>query len=169
MILHRDGRPDDAGVIDTVYRLSFADTFAHLYKPEDLASFFGGFTLERWERELRDPDRAFRVACDSDDRPVAFAKLAPLTLPVVTDKPALTLDQIYILKSHHGAGIGRQLLEWAFGEARRRGAAELYLTVFIENRRAWRLYEGYGFEPVGRYDFMVGNHADEDIIMRKAL
>ena len=169
MISYRDGRPDDAAAIDAVYRESFTDTFAHLYKPEDLASFFAGFSIDGWEKQLRDPDRAFRVACGAVDRPVAFAKLAPLTLPVETDKPALTLDQIYILKSHHGAGIGRELLEWTIGEARRRGAAELYLTVFVENHRAWRLYESYGFEAVGRYDFMVGNHADEDHIMRKAL
>ena len=32
-----------------------------------------------------------------------------------------------------------------------------------------RFYDRYGFEAEGRYDFMVGNHADEDIIMRKAL
>ena len=169
MISYRDGRPEDAAAIDAIYRASFTDTFAHLYKPDDLASFFAGFTLERREKELRDPERAFRLACDDEDRPVAFAKLAPLTLPVETDQPALTLDQIYILKAHHGAGIGRELLEWTIGEARRRGAAELYLTVFIDNHRAWRLYESYGFQAVGRYDFMVGNHADEDYIMRKAL
>ena len=166
---YRDGRPDDAAGIDAVYRESFTDTFAHLYQPEDLASFFAGFTLERWESELRDPAIAFRLACDGEDRPVAYAKLAPLTLPVETHVPALTLDQIYILKSHHGEGIGRQLLEWTIAEAGRRGAAELYLTVFTENHRARRLYEGYGFAAVGRYDFMVGDHADEDIIMRKAL
>jgi hypothetical protein len=32
-----------------------------------------------------------------------------------------------------------------------------------------RFYERRGFAAVGRYDFMVGNHADEDIIMRLQL
>ena len=53
--------------------------------------------------------------------------------------------------------------------ARRRGAGEIYLSVFVDNHRARRFYERYGFEPVGRYDFMVGTHADEDIIMRLKL
>jgi len=31
------------------------------------------------------------------------------------------------------------------------------------------LMMGYGFEPVGRYEFLVGEQADEDIIMKKNL
>jgi RimJ/RimL family protein N-acetyltransferase len=51
----------------------------------------------------------------------------------------------------------------------RRGADELYLSVFTDNHRARRFYERHGFQPVGRYHFMVGDHADEDIIMRRPL
>jgi ribosomal protein S18 acetylase RimI-like enzyme len=54
-------------------------------------------------------------------------------------------------------------------EARNRGAQALYLTVYIDNDRARRFYDRYGFEAVGRYDFMVGSQADEDVIMRKEL
>jgi ribosomal protein S18 acetylase RimI-like enzyme len=60
-------------------------------------------------------------------------------------------------------------MDWTVAEAERRGAKELYLTVYVENHRARRFYDRYGFEAVGRYDFMVGTHADEDVIMRKAL
>ena len=41
--------------------------------------------------------------------------------------------------------------------------------MFVDNHRARRFYERYGFEAVGRYDFMVGTHADEDLIMRLKL
>ena len=44
-------------------------------------------------------------------------------------------------------------MDWAFDEARRRGAEELYLTVFIENHRARRFYDRYGFEAVGPLRF----------------
>jgi ribosomal protein S18 acetylase RimI-like enzyme len=60
-------------------------------------------------------------------------------------------------------------MDWAIDEALRRGAAELYLTVYVHNHRARRFYDRYGFEAVGRYDFMVGNHVDEDVVMRKRL
>jgi len=73
------------------------------------------------------------------------------------------------VKDHQGAGIAQELMDWAFVEAKRRGADDLYLTVFIDNHRARRFYGRFGFEPVGRYDFMVGSHADEDVILRKSL
>ena len=104
-----------------------------------------------------------------DGTPVGFVKLAPMKLPFETSRPAILLDQLYVLKDHHGTGVAHELMNWAICEALSRGAEEMYLTVFIDNHRAKRFYERYGFDAVGRYAFMVGNHADEDIIMRKAL
>src|SRR3546814_18027384 len=60
-------------------------------------------------------------------------------------------------------------MDWAIDRARRRRADYLYLSVFTENERARRFYEKYGFETEGTYAFMVGNHADEDIVMRLTL
>lgn len=165
---YRDAKPGDAAAIDHIFRTSFCDTFAHLYRSTDLEAFLRSFTAERWERDLTDGDVVFRIA-EVEGSPVGYAKLAPLKLPVHPGGPALLLDQIYLLKEHHGAGIARELMEWTIAEAGHRGAEELYLTVYTENERARRLYERYGFEAVGRYDFMVGRHADEDIIMMKRL
>jgi diamine N-acetyltransferase len=167
-ITFRDATPADAAALDRIFDTVFCNTFAHLYRPEDLESFLSSFDIAAWEAQLRDPAYAFRLG-EAHGEPVGYVKLGPLKLPVETDRPAMLLDQFYVLKEHHGAGIAHALMDWALDEARRRGAEELYLTVFVENHRARRFYERYGFEGIGRYDFMVGNHADEDIIMRKAL
>jgi len=60
-------------------------------------------------------------------------------------------------------------MDWSNEEARRQGADDLYLSVFVDNHRARRFYERYGFEFVGLYAFMVGTHADEDHVMRLRL
>jgi diamine N-acetyltransferase len=168
MIGYRDATPDDAATLDRIFDTSFCDTFAHLYRPDDLYSFLSSFGVGEWEAELRDPDYAFHIG-QADGEPVGYVKLGPLKLPVDTERTAILLDQLYILKDHHGVGIAHGLMDWAIAEARRRGAEEMYLTVYVDNHRARRFYDRYGFEAVGRYDFMVGNHADEDIIMRKTL
>lgn len=164
----RDARAEDSASLDRIFKSSFGEAFGHLYPPEDLATFLAGFDVARWRAQLADGAFAFRIA-ESDGEPIGYVKLGPLRLPVEPGGPALALDQLYLLKAHHGAGIASVLLEWAVEEARRRGASELYLTVYPDNLRARGLYDRFGFETVGRYDFMVGRHADEDIVMRKSL
>ena len=168
MITYRNATVEDAAALDRIFDKSFCDTFAHLYRPEDLNTFLNSFGLDDWKTDLRDPACAFRIGA-VDGEPVGYVKLGPLKLPVETDRGAILLDQLYILKEHHGVGIAHALMDWALEEAARRGAEEMYLTVYVENHRARRFYDRYGFEAVGRYDFMVGSHADEDIIMRKRL
>lgn len=165
---YRDATSEDLPAIDRVFRASFCDTFAHLYRPEDLAAFLAKFTPETWAEEFADRRYRFRVA-EAGRQVVGFVKLGPSELPVETDRRAIELRQIYVLKSHHGAGIAAALTDWAIDEARRLGFEELYLTVYVDNHRARRFYDRYGFEPVGRYDFMVGSQADEDLIMLKQL
>ena len=167
MIEYRDGNLADAGTIDRIYRTGFNDTFAHLYGPKDLAVFLSDFTLERWRGELADPSYAFRIA--EDGVPCGYIKIGPLSLPVEPAVPALELKQLYLLKEWHGRRVADSLMEWALGEAAGRGAHQLYLSVYTENWRARRFYERFGFVFHAPYVFMVGNHADEDMIMRRAL
>jgi ribosomal protein S18 acetylase RimI-like enzyme len=168
IITYRDATSADAAAIDRIFDTSFCDTFAHLYRSEDLDAFLSGFGIADWERQLGDPAYSFRIG-EVDGEPAGYLKLGPMKLPFETGGPAILLDQLYILKEHHGVGIAHALMDWAIEVARERAAEAMYLTVYVDNHRAKRFYDRYGFEAVGRYDFMVGNHADEDIIMRKAL
>ncbi|HET7575094.1 MAG TPA: GNAT family N-acetyltransferase [Sphingomicrobium sp.] len=165
---YRDAVPDDAATLDRIFDTSFRDAFGQLYRPEDLGFFLSSFGIADWERELQDGECAFRIA-EADDVPVGYAKIGPLKLPLEPGAPAMMLHQLYLLKDYHGVGIAHGLMDWVLEEARRRGAREVYLTVFIDNHRAKRFYERYGFVAVGRYDFMVGKQADEDIVMKKFL
>jgi ribosomal protein S18 acetylase RimI-like enzyme len=167
-VTYRGAVRGDAATLDRIFNESFCDTFAHLYRPEDLEAFLSSFGLSDWESQLADPSYSFRLA-EADGEPAGFAKLGPVKVPVETTRPAILLDQLYVLKEHHGVGIAQALMDWTIAEASERGAEEMYLTVYVDNHRARRFYDRYGFEAVGRYDFMVGTHADEDIIMRKAL
>lgn len=167
-IRFRDATPEDAAALDGLFDTIFCDTFGHLYGAEDLGLFLSSFGLDDWAAQLRDPAYAFRIA-EADGEPVGYVKLGPLEIPVETSKRAIFLDQFYVAKAHHGTGIAAALMDWSLEESARRGAEEIYLTVFIENHRARRFYDRYGFEAVGPYRFMVGKQADDDIIMRKTL
>jgi len=168
MLSYRDGVPADAAALDVLFDERFTETFGHLYAPEDLSFFLSGFAVEDWERELGDPAFAFRIV-EEDGRLAGYAKLGPVSLPVTPAGSAAELSQLYLRKAWHGAGVAQALMDWTLEAARRRGAAELYLSVFTDNHRARRFYARYGFEEVGPYIFMVGKHEDDDLILRAKL
>ncbi|NJC05056.1 ribosomal protein S18 acetylase RimI-like enzyme [Sphingomonas kaistensis] len=158
----------DLAAIDQVFRTTFCDTFAHLYDPADLSAFLGRFTPEAWAEEFADPAIAFQVG-EADGKVVGFAKIGPNKLPHVAPGDVIELKQLYLLKSAHGSGLARALIDWAQDEARRRGASRMALSVFSENWRAQAFYKRCGFEDRGPVTFMVGNHPDEDRVWEAAL
>ena len=158
----------DAEAIAALMATCFTATFGHLYDPADLASFLDGLTLGRWRAEIADPAFAFILA-EQDGTPVGFFKMGPHSLPVTPTGPMIELRQLYLLASQQGTGLAARMMDRVIATARQRGAAELFLSVYIDNHRARRFYERYGFEEVGIYAFMVGNHRDEDHLMRLAL
>lgn len=167
-VTYRRAGVEDASAIDHVYRASFMDTFAHLYRPEDLEAFLAKFTVDAWKAELSDERFVFQLA-EADGQPIGFAKLGPPELPVKATESWIELRQLYVINKWRGAGAARALMDWALAEGKARGVRDMYLTVYTDNHRARRFYDRYGFVEVGPYAFMVGNQADEDLIMRKSL
>ena len=167
-ITYRDAVPGDSAALRELFAESFVETFGHLYRPSDLQEFLDTNSLEKWQGNLADPEVAIRVA-EIDGELAGFVELAPKKLPYETSAPAIELRRLYLRSGAHGRGIADELMKWALGEARARAAQEIILSVYVDNHRARRFYERYGFEVVGRYDFMVGSHADEDLILRHVI
>ena len=164
-VTYRDAVPEDSDALAELGRATFVETFGHLYAPDDLAAFLETHRPEQWEADLRAGGLAVRLA-EEQGQAVAYAKVGPRSLPVETERAAVELRQFYVLGPWQGRGISTDLMAWVLAEARSRGADELYLSVYIDNHRARRFYARYGFQQVGEYAFMVGNHADRDLIMR---
>ncbi len=164
----RAAKPDDADLLSTIGAETFTDTFGHLYAPDDLAAFLTCHTPECWRAELGDPRYTVMLAM-AGDVAAGYAKLGPPSLPVTPRGPSIELRQFYIRAPWHGTGLAATMMDHVLATARATGAGELFLSVYIDNVRARRFYERYGFERVGRYAFMVGTHEDEDDLMRLAL
>lgn len=165
---YRDGRPGDGAKLSELFCAMFAATFGHLYAEADLAAFLCKMDEDAFEGELADGAFAFRLA-EADGRLAGYAKIGPNALPGEAPSGTLELYQLYVRSEWHGEGVAPKLMSWAMAEARQRGATHLALSVYVDNHRARRFYERYGFAEVGRYEFLVGKHVDDDRIMRVKL
>jgi GNAT superfamily N-acetyltransferase len=156
--------------VNAMARTCFVDTFAHLYREQDLNSFLASaYGPDGLLKDLADPRFDWRMAT-SAGQVVGYVKVGPLGLPAPDPHPgALELKQMYVLKDWHGRGIAAALMDWVIAKARERGAPELYLSVFDHNHRAKRFYARYGFADVGPCEFRVGDQLDEDRMWRRAL
>ena len=167
-VSYRTASVADAEALAELGAKTFTHTFGHLYNPADLDLFLKNHSPGNWERELADPAFAVRVA-EKDGRLVGYAKLGPPKLPFEPRGKAAELRQLYVVEEVKGQGVARTLMDWIIDRARDARADHLYLSVFTDNHRARRFYEKLGFEAEGTYAFMVGTHADEDIVMRLKL
>lgn len=159
----------DAATLAALGARTFTDTFGHLYDPDDLDTFLKTHAEEHWAAELCDPEFAVLLVETGAGEAVGYAKIGPPHLPFEPRGVAVELRQFYLVKEWQGRGIADEMMAWVIDQAEQRKGDDLYLSVFVDNTRARKFYERWGFVAEGRYAFMVGAHADEDIVMRKQL
>ena len=169
MTTYRDAAIADGPALATMACASFTETFGHLYAAHDLAAFLAGtFGPDGLPAQIGDPAYRIRLAVE-DETIVGFAKIGPVVFPGDWPPRAIELHQLYVLSSRHGSGIGPVLMDWAMDTARHRGASDMLLSVWVDNHRARAFYERRGFVEVGRYVFRVGDHEDDDRLLRLTL
>ena len=106
------------------------------------------FGEEAWSRQMlegelgQQPASRFYLVAEDDGHIIGYAGL----LAAASQADVLT---IAVATSHWGQGIGSSLLSELLAEASRRGCSEVFLEVRIDNLRAQRLYQRWGFTEIG--------------------
>ena len=169
MITYRDARTIDGPALSAMARRAFTETFGNLYRQSDLTAFLDdAFGANGLPSQLSDPDFTVRLALD-DGEIIGFVKMGPVTFPGEWRPDAIELYQFYVLSPWHGTGVAQEMMAWALDHARSHGAREVILSVYVDNHRAHRFYERYGFRDIGRIAFRVGTTVDDDNLMRLVL
>jgi len=167
----RRATPSDADALSALSRTCFTQTFKHLYDPADLEAFLDeAYAPDILRAQLEDPNRATWLLFEdaTDEAPIGYATACPANLPHPDVAPGDgELQRLYILQGHQGGGRGTLLLNTALEWLGRGGPRTLWIGVWSENYGAQRLYARHGFEIVGEYSFMVGDHADRELITRR--
>jgi diamine N-acetyltransferase len=165
-VIIRPAWRDDLAALSALARQTYADALGHSFSAPDLAAHLESGLADDYFRQAFEED-VFLLA-EAEGRLVGFVQFGPLRISV----PAPTtrdqeLRRIYVHAGFQNRGIGRQLMEAALGHPRLKGAANVYLDVWEQNRGARRLYERYGFDVIGGHRLLTasGSAADQDLIM----
>ena len=107
-------------------------------------------------------------ASSASHAPIGYVTACPAHLPHPDVAPGDgEIQRLYILQGHQGGGRGTLLLKTALEWLEHDGPRTLWIGVWSENYGAQRFYARHGFEIVGDYSFMVGDHADHELITRR--
>jgi GNAT superfamily N-acetyltransferase len=117
--------------------------------PDDAhnAAFFGEFVAPSARGMLLG-------AYDDDGSPAGYACLY-WTFSSVSATAVVLLNDLYVLASRRGAGVGEALIAAAREVARERGCSHLRWCTELHNRRAQRLYERVGAERTALFEYEI--------------
>lgn len=151
------------------FRETFLEDFAIPYPPGDLALFEAQtYGLDAVTAELADPAHRTWVVDAPSGGLAAYAHVGPCKLPHPdVHAGSGEIYQLYILRAHQGAGVGRRLMETALDWLETHWPGPIFLGVWSGNARAQAVYAGFGFQPVGTYEFAVGDYRDQECILKR--
>lgn len=160
----------DAEMLTALAARTFYDAFANMNTPQNMQAYMSqAFTVARLTEELSDPCAKFLIA-EADGVPAAYAKLLAGEAPAsITGPKPIELSRLYVDQKFLGSGIGADLMQACFNEARSLGHRTIYLGVWEHNHRAQSFYFRWNFRVVGSHVFQMGTDPQIDWLMEREL
>ena len=161
---------EDLELLQTIGRLTFAETFAAFNSAENLTQYLEhSFSPDKLTIELTNEASAFYFA-EHDGQVIGYLKINfGQAQTELNDEHALEIERIYVLKQYHGKKVGQLLYEKAIQIALEMKKQYVWLGVWEENHRALQFYKKNGFVEFDRHIFKLGDDAQTDIMMKLML
>jgi ribosomal protein S18 acetylase RimI-like enzyme len=162
--------PADAARLAAIARDTFYETWRPVNTEEDMQQYMEkAFAVDLLKIELSQPVNTFFLAY-LDKEVIGYAKLRRDRTPAeFGNAPALEIERIYVQGRYHGSHVGAALMNRILTLAREEKQEWIWLGVNMENHKAIRFYERYGFEVFGKKQFRLGNAVDDDYLMKLKL
>jgi ribosomal protein S18 acetylase RimI-like enzyme len=160
----------DVEKLVAISRETFYYTFAAENTVSDMQLFLDeSFSREMLLLELLDNKNNF-YGIYVGNLIAGYCKMRGNIPPVdITVLPAIEIERLYVLPEYRGKKIGAIMMKHCINTAIQRGYRSIWLGVWEHNTKAINFYERWGFEPFGSHIFMVGQDAQTDIYMKKAI
>ena len=162
----RAGTLADADLLARIGTQSFRDAYAAHSKLTDLETHLKRrFSIVAVRADIETGDCRFLLA-EVDGMAGGMAKFHPAPCPVAGgDDNAFELQQLYVLESVQGHGLGRRLISRLAEIARAAGAAGIWLSAWEHADWATGFYRKVGFTEIGKVEFMLGDTPYTDLLL----
>jgi diamine N-acetyltransferase len=161
---------EDAAYIALLGRITFQETFGHLFPiQEELNAYLNDtFSVAKIQSSLMKENNVFWLAL-ADDLPVGFAKFKSVSWFDDADREAVSqVQKIYVLKDFLKLKLGFNLYQHIENEALRLNSKSMWLVVLQSNVKAIQFYEKIGFEKIKQHFFDIGSqHFQFDLMVKK--
>lgn len=165
----RLARPEDAPRLAAFATQAFTDTYRDLDDAQDIADYCAEhFQPAVLAGVIADPACTTLLAWVGAEL-AGYAIVRDKVPPPCVTGAAVQLWRLYLGQGFIGQKLGARLMRAAQEEARRRGAATLWLGVYDRNVRAVEFYRRFGFSQVGVSGFLFGGQVYADPIYAAAV
>jgi len=149
------------------------EVWLNTYLREGVSSLFADyvlseFTAQKFRDSICDPNKAIwvsenRIGIDG------FVSVCSMATPPLPDCSRLEITTLYVQPRHQSSGKGVALLQRALDHCQGIGGEGVWLKVNAENSRAINFYLRYGFSKIGSTNFVIGDNAYENFVMKADL
>jgi ribosomal protein S18 acetylase RimI-like enzyme len=171
MVEIRRATTEDVTFIALLARITFAETFEHLFSNrQDMLDYFDAtFSVQKIASSITKPNNIYWIAF-VDKLPVGYAKLKLNSYSeFVQSNHSSQLQKIYVLKDYLSMKIGLQLQNELLNKAKEEQKENIWLSVFPNNKRALNFYLRNGFVKAGEHNFQIGAEIFDFYAMVKSL
>ena len=150
----------DAGAIARVHRESWRTSYTGILPLEVIDREAGRKSEAAWRRRLSQPGQSTWIAETPRDGVIGFASCGEARAEV--DDLDAEIYALYVIQSHQGRGVGRELMRACARDFVRQGLFGFYLWVLRANR-ARLFYEAMGGREVAERQERLGLHRYEEV------
>ncbi|WP_353777896.1 GNAT family N-acetyltransferase [Winogradskyella sp. 3972H.M.0a.05] len=152
-------------------RVTYIESHGHFIGNEnDLSEYVKtAFSVSKTRDDINDPNTIFYII-SVDELPVGYVKLVlGTTHKSVSSENNCQLERIYILNDFIPLKLGHQLMDYIEEKVKEMQLNTIWLSVYIENKRAIRFYQKNGYQEVGISTFLVNGKGFENLVFSKQI
>jgi len=161
----------DAEFISLLARITFSETFSHLFpdKHELFNYYYRTFSVPKIRSSLQNENNLFLLAIH-EELPIGYAKLKKNAPTSHIDSTNVSqLQHIYLLQDYVSKRIGQHLIQRVFDEIAKLHKDYCWVSVYDQNLRAMRFYKGRDFRLTGSHKFSIGKQSYDFTVLKKEM